>query len=378
MKRKRTAKDGDSAPKKSKMSMPHDFHGQYYQGMQLGEVDGCGSGTCLLESPDLDFYLPMYKPMWFQIISGTEGPGTGCIRFMYAFGKSLQNVLAPRFVVPFRHVEQVIIIDEPSLQSSINPREQAYRMIIVPTAAVGASPLIRTYPRIIHFTLPGRKAGKDFKGQIGAANDDPDATYRSLITRVINEQLTPYQKTVTDIGCADAVAENAPAAGISHDVVLKHDKDKISVTVIKVKGQLFLEAGILFHSPTTVLYLTAKSTPSVELVYNYDGIERTEPANLSLICRTSEPYYQGDGDTEQGKSGRDVGPEPPGAVSMTCTFTGFDTDMAAIIAQHASRYGIRLAEHDQQWYSLEQDQASSEGIIYHRNGILHVPGMPFG
>jgi hypothetical protein len=106
-KRKRTAKDGGSTPKRPKMSKAalRDFQMQYYQGVDALELEGCGSGTYLLGSPNITFHCPMDGLMWFEIMSGTKGAGTGCIR-LCAPGKYPQDVLAPTFVVPFRHVGQ--------------------------------------------------------------------------------------------------------------------------------------------------------------------------------------------------------------------------------------------------------------------------------
>lgn len=131
--------------------------------------------------------------------------------------------------------EQFIIIDEPSPKNSKSSSEPAYRAIIVPTAAVGASALKKTYPKIISFTLPERKAGKDFKGKIGEAADNPDETYRSLVTKVFNEQLAPFQKSVVDASSAAAVEE--PDARLACDVVFERDG---SSSEKPVQGELVL------------------------------------------------------------------------------------------------------------------------------------------
>lgn len=131
--------------------------------------------------------------------------------------------------------EQFIIIDEPSPKKSKSSSEPAYRAIIVPTAAVGASALRKTYPKIISFTLPGRKAGNDFKGKIGEAADNPDETYRSLVTRVFNEQLAPFQKSVVDASSAAAAEESD--ARLTCDVVFKQDCDSSEKAV---HGELVL------------------------------------------------------------------------------------------------------------------------------------------
>lgn len=117
--------------------------------------------------------------------------------------------------------EQFIIIDEPGPKKFKSSSELAYRAIIVPKAAVGASALRKTYPKVISFTLPERKAGNDFKGKIGEAANNSDETYRSLVTSVFNEQLAPFQKSVVDASSA-AVGEE-PDARLSCDVVFERD-----------------------------------------------------------------------------------------------------------------------------------------------------------
>lgn len=121
--------------------------------------------------------------------------------------------------------EQFIIIDDPGTAHSAASKKHAFRAIIVPTAAVGASPLKRTYPKAVSFKLPDQKAGKDFKGAIGEASDDPDETYLSLTTRVINEQLAPYQRTVINAS-STAAAEDASEVRTRCHAVLKWEDDE--------------------------------------------------------------------------------------------------------------------------------------------------------
>lgn len=254
-KRKRTAKNGGSAPKRSKKANAEsrEWEIQYYQGDSALELSGLGCGSYLLGSPYLDFHSPLEGLMRFEIMSGMKGSGTGSIR-LRAFSEDPDDILSPLFVFPFQHVgqyhhclcydltsqppfmpgrfaeqscaEQFIIIDDPRTAKSAASKEHAFRAIIVPTAAVGASPLKRTYPKAVSFNLPDQKAGKDFKGVIGEASDDPDETYLSLMTRVINEQLAPYQRTVINASSRTVVAEDAPEVRTRCHAVLKWEDDE--------------------------------------------------------------------------------------------------------------------------------------------------------
>lgn len=155
--------------------------------------------------------------------------------------------------------EQFIIIDEPSPKKSKSSSEPAYRAIIVPTAAVGASALRKTYPKIISFTLPERKAGNDFKGKIGEAADNPDETYRSLVTRVFNEQLAPFQKSVVDASSAAAAEE--PNARLACDVVFEQDG---SSSEKRIAGELVLFV-VFFY----ILRISSNSWSLQRLVLNH-------------------------------------------------------------------------------------------------------------
>lgn len=140
----------------------------------------------------------------------------------------------PRDFAERPSVEQFIIIDEPRPEKATPPTEQAYRAIIIPTAAVGASALRKTFPRVISFTLPKQKAGTDFSGEIGEAADDPDDTCRSLVTRVFNGQLAPFQKSIIDASAAAAAAEK-PKHRLMCDAALKQE---IHPPEKPVKGEL--------------------------------------------------------------------------------------------------------------------------------------------
>ncbi|KAL2276796.1 hypothetical protein FJTKL_00455 [Diaporthe vaccinii] len=293
--------------------------------------------------------------MRFEVMSGTEGLGTGGIRLCVPrkSGESLEDSIdSPVFMVPFRHVEQFIIIDEPSSDKSTPPTEKAYRVIIVPTAAVGASALKRAYPKVISFTLPNQEAGSDFQGKAGEHVDDPSETYRSLVTRVFNAQLAPFHKSVVDVSSAAAAPGDADARLVCH-AVLKQDN---SPPDKPANGQLFfLETGILFHSHTTVLYLTAESTPATMLVSNYEVLSKQPgPVNLSLVCQTGEPYYEKVPEKQQSALEQQKSAQP-----QLISFSGISTDMFDGITRYAKRHSIKLQDLEQDWYDLKQDQPAT-------------------
>lgn len=107
VKRKRTAKNGGSAPKRSKKANAEsrEWQIQYYQGDSALELSGVGCGSYLLGSPNLNFHSPLDGLMWFEIMSMMGDPGTGSI-CLHAVSEDPDDILAPTFVFPFQNVGQ--------------------------------------------------------------------------------------------------------------------------------------------------------------------------------------------------------------------------------------------------------------------------------
>lgn len=82
---------------------------QYYQGVSVLDLSGLGCGRYLLGTPGFTFQSPLDGVMRFEVMSGTEGLGTGGIRLCVPrkSGESLEDSIdSPVFMVPFRHVGQ--------------------------------------------------------------------------------------------------------------------------------------------------------------------------------------------------------------------------------------------------------------------------------
>ncbi|KAI3398899.1 hypothetical protein diail_8408 [Diaporthe ilicicola] len=361
-KRKRTAAEG-SAPemtgeelkelKKIKAMVGED---QYYQGVGIPKTRSDLEGVeRLLMTPFFHFQSPVVKPMTVEVLSGTRGPGSGGL-WLRTRASSDDLPGSPAFMVPFKHVEQVIIIDESALQATDKSTSDGHRVIIIPTAFVGASPLKRQFPKIISFTLPDRNIGGEFKGLVGDAAD-AEETFRSLLTRVLNEQLAPSHKSVVDVSSdAKIKRKNAP---VVCDAILKGQEEEEE----PVDGRLFfLEPGILFWSQLTskTLYLTCDSTPDLMLIYNHDLTARApEAAHLSLICRTSEPWYEkaqeGRRNTRRSTSKQDEGP-------ILLSFDRIGTDSSGGISRYAEKHSFELEELEQLWYDLKKRQPATGWI----------------
>ncbi|KAJ3957165.1 hypothetical protein N0V92_006285 [Colletotrichum tropicale] len=98
------------------------------------------------------------------------------------------------FMLPLKHVEQIIII--PTVSISVT-EDEAYQVIIVPTGAVGASSVKREYPQIVSFSWPDKAAGKDLHSH-EAANPEKD-TYLAVLVKAMNDHLKPFNKAVIDL-----------------------------------------------------------------------------------------------------------------------------------------------------------------------------------
>ena len=92
--------------------------------------------------------------------------------------------------------EQVIVLPRHPTSAE---KDQYHQVIIVPTAATGASPTKRQYPQIVSFSWPDKKANKKLKGRIGEGANPEQDTYLSVFKKAVNDQLAHYKKSVIDL-----------------------------------------------------------------------------------------------------------------------------------------------------------------------------------
>ena len=71
-------------------------------------------------------------------------------------------------------------------------------VIIVPTAAEGASVFTRKHPKIISFFVPEKQVGSDLKGRTGE-NAQAGDTYLAVLTAALNGHLAQVNKCVVDL-----------------------------------------------------------------------------------------------------------------------------------------------------------------------------------
>ncbi|KAL1864592.1 hypothetical protein Daus18300_007609 [Diaporthe australafricana] len=365
-KRKRNATEQGSAPEKTSEELKElkALEDQYYQGLDMSKIGpGLGCGECLLKTPLLTFQSPVMGLMSIEIMSGTRGPGTGGFRF------SARDETSTTFLVPFQHVEQVLILDEPGPDDT-EESTSGYRVIVVPTAFVGASALKKTLPKVISFTLPDGGIGSEFEGTVGEAADASKEAFRSLLTRAFNEQLAPFDKSVVDVSSAgDVKKRDAP---ITCDATLKPTLTEEDEQ--PAKGRLFfLEPGILFWSQSTsrILYLTHDSIPGVMLIFNHDKSQHLKTGNLSLICRATEPYYEkGQKNGRSTRQSASKQSEEP----LLLSFHAIRTSLSDKISQYAKKHEIKLQELEQEWYDLKKGEPATgwmpRGMLSGMRGVF--------
>lgn len=88
------------------------------------------------------------------------------------------------------------------------------------------------------------------------------------------------------------------------------------------------------------------------LVSNYEiSSKRPGPVNLTLVCPTSEPYYEKGPESQQGMSKEHKSNDP-----LFISFHDIAVNMFDKILQYAERCGIVVNEVDQEWYSLKKNE----------------------
>ncbi|TDZ24713.1 hypothetical protein Cob_v002436 [Colletotrichum orbiculare MAFF 240422] len=273
----------------------HEWARQYYQGVPIGKLSGMGCGLHILGSPEVPFQSPFPCDGRFEISSGTgpKGSGGGSIRLIGPknyWGDSEEGILDAILLVPFRHVEQVIVIPNPS---RVAEEDWAYRVIVVPTAATGASSIVREYPQLVSFSWPDNIADKGLAGQVGAAADDKKDTYLSVLKRAFDAHLGAFHEKVIDVSDQTRSRLIGVPSNLSVD----------SPVQVRVQGHaFFLKTGILFTSESRLVYLPVESIQKAMIVQAHDAKSKNKNdiAGVDVICDVTEPYYKGrEGETAQ-------------------------------------------------------------------------------
>ncbi|TDZ30622.1 hypothetical protein C8035_v002079 [Colletotrichum spinosum] len=262
----------------------HEWARQYYQGVPIGKLSGMGCGLHILGSPEVPFQSPFPCDGRFEISSGTgpkgsDGGSISLIGQKNYWGDSEEGILDAILLVPFRHVEQVIVIPNPS---RVAEEDWAYRVIVVPTAATGASSIVREYPQLVSFSWPDNIADKGLAGQVGAAADDKKDTYLSVLKRSFDAHLGAF--TRRSLTCLIRPGPDWLAYRLTYRWILP------------------FRTGILFTSESRLVYLPVESIQKAMVVQAHDAKSKNKNdiAGVDVICDVTEPYYKGrEGETAQ-------------------------------------------------------------------------------
>ncbi|KAB5526386.1 hypothetical protein GE09DRAFT_471006 [Coniochaeta sp. 2T2.1] len=300
---------------------------QFYQGVDIMELHGLGCGWYLLGGPYVASQYPSPTETKLEISGGTKGTGSGSIRLC-----GPRNYYGPGdwkdaiFLVPFAHIAQVIVLPT---EADANGVDGDYRVIMVPTAATGLSPIKRHYPQIISFNWPRRPADNELRGKAGEVADREQDTYLSVFKRVVDEQIAPFKRKVTDL----TEVEGPKEGYLQCPATLSFRREgSISVT-----GHIYLtHIGVLFLSDSARLYLPFNSFRKIYLVENDPSAEGQtgRPSGVDVYMPVIEPFY----DKKRGKDSKLLNDDP------TIVFKGMPSDMADELRQYGEKHKIEVLE----------------------------------
>ncbi|KAJ4311729.1 hypothetical protein N0V84_010295 [Fusarium piperis] len=157
----------------------HEWTHQYYQGLNVNDFPELESEAVPSSTVKADFISPFEGEGTLDVVAGKVGPGSGAIRL-----SRVKDGHSDTFIVPIRHVEQVIAIAR-------RTEDGPFTMVVVPTAAVGASGVTKKYPRIIRLHWPCSESGKHLQ-----KTPEGQAPVLKAIEAILNEELAAQSKKV--------------------------------------------------------------------------------------------------------------------------------------------------------------------------------------
>ncbi|RSM18594.1 hypothetical protein CDV31_002523 [Fusarium ambrosium] len=253
----------------------HEWTHQYYQGLDANDFPELESEAVPSGATKVNFTSPFEGEGTFEVVAGKDGPGSGAVRI-----SRVKDNHTDTFIVPIRHIEQVIIV-------SRRTEDGPFTMVVVPTAAVGASSVMKKYPQIIRLHWPCTDMGKHLH-----KSPEGQPPVFKIIEAALNEQLAPQSKSV--ILYVDKTPLPTDSPGFKCFASLKSVSDSY---VERGEGSLFfLPAGILWLGESTI-YLSIKSLSRSLLPFARDAASKTAPkppwpiVAMGLFLPVLEPFY---------------------------------------------------------------------------------------
>ncbi|KAF4830788.1 hypothetical protein CGCTS75_v005743 [Colletotrichum tropicale] len=312
---------------------------QYYQGVRSSKFPGLGCGLYAFGTPRVPFHAPFTCDGRFEVMSGLGGPRSGSIRFCGP--KDYWGVTKPPFprldaifMLPLKHVEQIIVL--PNLSISVT-KDEAYQIVIVPTGAVGASSVKREYPQIISFSWPDKMADKELHSH-EAANPEKD-TYLFVFVRAMNDHLKPFNKAVIDL-----TYDTGRGSVIEQAAILSPPTD--SRVKAKTRGQLYLmDQGIFFNSQSHRIYLSFDSVEKAMTILAHDMKDQGKVAGLNLIFSATEPFYNAEEEEKESQT--------------LIKFVQVDHTLLDDIKSYMKQHRVELMLCEQSFYDYENDKPAT-------------------
>ncbi|KAK2779374.1 hypothetical protein CKAH01_11297 [Colletotrichum kahawae] len=298
---------------------------------------GCAWGQQYYQGISSSKFPPFTCDGRFEVMSGLGGPRSGSIRFCgpkdyWGLTKDPMLGLDAIFMLPFKHVEQVIVLPNSSISVT---KDEAYQIIIVPTGAVGASAVKREYPQIISFSWPDKMADKDLHGH-EAANPEQD-TYLSVLVKAMNDHLKPFNNAVIDV-----TSDTGRKSVIQQIAVLSPPTD--SRVKAKTRGQLYLmDQGIFFNSQSHRVYLSFDSVEKAMAILAHDTKEQGKVAGMNLIFSATEPFYNAEEDEETNSQ-------------TLIKFVQVDHSLLDDIKSYMKQHRVEFMLCEQSFYDYENDK----------------------
>ncbi|KAI0025217.1 hypothetical protein F4780DRAFT_419032 [Xylariomycetidae sp. FL0641] len=314
---------------------------QYYQGVH--DLSGIGCGHCLHQSPLLTFQAPFEAKGRIEVDSGdsrsstTVEDGNGSIR-MEEEGRSIteqpENPVVCLF--PFVHAEQIIAL----------AHGNRHRVLIVPTAATGASSIKRKYPQIVSFDWQYRKGKDDF--------------YLAGLKEVLDKQLAPFEKAVIDV-----TGEPDTEHAFRTTATLEEESEATSLKPKTKADVWFLDAGIAVSSPKTGtnMFITFESLDDIMLIAIKDlstpsktegGRPGKEPVALNMLCRVGEPFYN-----NNKKQPADTAKKPVASRPILLNFKGIPPERHDRIKKYCKTHELKVMDLQQTFYNYANNQPAT-------------------
>ncbi|KAJ4196452.1 hypothetical protein NW767_005147 [Fusarium falciforme] len=253
----------------------HEWTHQYYQGLDVNDFPELESEAVPSSAVKADFISPFEGEGTFEVVAGKEGPGSGAVRL-----SRVKDGHSDTFIVPIRHIEQAIVVAR-------RTEDGPFTMIVVPTAAVGASSVTKKYPKIIRLHWPCSEPGKPLPKA-----PEGQTPVLKTIENILNEQLAPQSKKV--ILHVDKTPAPADQPVFKCFAQLKSVPDSY---IERGEGSLFfLPMGILWLGESTI-YLSIKSLSRGLLTFARDAASKTAPnppwpiVAMGLFLPVSAPFY---------------------------------------------------------------------------------------